>query len=145
MSYYAPLTSSDATSAASSGQALRITWEGNQYSLQPSMRTYISGLINRCAEAMGTENPPYYPYHAHLLCVPHGPRSSSTLFNLVSLTFTIAGLTYPQLRSTRQPQRRHRALYFQNLGPTICYWVRREPSGTHLLGEVLLHLPLLRG
>jgi hypothetical protein len=145
MSYYAPSTSSDATSAASSGQALRITWEGNQYSLQPSMRAYISGLINRCAEAMGTENPPYYPYHAHLLCVPHGPRSSSTLFNLVSLTFTIAGLTYPQLRSTRQPQRRHRALYFQNLGPTICYWVRREPSGTHLLGEVLLQLPLLRG
>lgn len=143
MSLYAPSTSSEATSAASNGQALRITWEGNQFSLQPTMRTYISSLINRCAYEMSTENPPYYPYHAHLMCVPHGPRSSSTLFNLVSLTFTIAGLAYPQLRSTRKPQRRHKSLYFQNLGPKICYWVRRELSGTHLCGAFLLHLPLL--
>jgi len=90
------------------------------------------------------EPPPYYPYHAHLMCVPYRPRSSSTLFNLVSLTFTIAGLTYPQLRSTRKPQRQHKALSFQNLGPKICYEVRREHSGTHLHGAFLLHLQLLR-
>jgi hypothetical protein len=122
MSQYAQSeVSSEAPSNASSGRALPITWKDNQYFLQKDMREYISGLINRCAYAMSTENPPYYPYHAHLLCVPHGPRSSSTLFNLVSLTFTIAGLTYPQLRSTRQPQRKQKALYFQNLGPKICY------------------------
>lgn len=122
MSYYAQSeASSEALSAASSGQAVRITWEGNQYLLQPSMRTYISGLINRCTNAMSMEQPPYRPYRAHLLCVPHGPRSSSTLFNLVSLTFTIAGLTYPQLRSTRQPQRRQKSLYFQNMGPKRSY------------------------
>lgn len=122
MSDYAQsVASSEAPSAASSGRPLPITWEGNQYLNQPTMRTSILGFINRCAAGMGGEVTPYYPYHAHVLCVPHGPRSSSTLLNLVSLTFTIAGLTYPQLRSTRQPQRRQTALYFQNLGPKICY------------------------
>lgn len=105
MSYYATSISSDTMSAASSGQALRITWDGNQYFNQKPMREKITGFIDRCAAAMGAENPPYYAYKAKVLCVPHGPRSSSTLLNLVSLTFTIAGLTYPQLRSTRQPQR----------------------------------------